>query len=333
MIGGTGNDLFLFSRGGGQDTISSYDATVGKLDAVQFASDILPTDVTVKRSGDSLVLGIAGSTDTLTISSYFNNDGVNPYKVEEIRFTDGTIWTVDQIKVKALTATEGADTLTGYATDDVIAGLGGNDIIYGRAGNDTISGGAGADSLSGEDGNDTIDGGADNDNLYGGNGNDTLLGGAGVDYLSGDAGNDTIDGGAGNDILSGGTGNDTYIFGIGNGTDTITDYDATAGNKDTVQASVNPLDLIFSKSGNNLIVSINATADQATIQNWYSASAYQTEVFKASDGTQLLNTQVDLLIQAMAALSINTGLTWSQLIQQQPNDVQAVLAQYWAPQA
>ena len=47
----------------------------------------------------------------------------------------------------------------------------------------------------------------------------------------------------------------------------------------------------------------------------------------------MLNTQVDLLIQAMAALSTNTGLTWSQLIQQKPNDVQGVLAQYWAPQA
>ena len=306
---------------------------MGKLDAVQFASDILPTDITVKRNGDSLVLGIAGSTDTLTVSNYFNSDAAGPYKVEEVRFADGTIWTVDQIKVMALIATEGADTITGYATDDTITGLGGNDYIYGRAGNDTISGGAGADSLSGDDGNDTIDGGADNDYLYGGNGNDTLLGGAGTDYLSGDAGNDTLDGGAGNDSLSGGTGNDTYIFGIGNGADTITDYDTTAGNKDTVQAGVNPLDLIFSKSGNNLIVSINATADQATIQNWYSASAYQTEVFKASDGAQMLNTQVDLLIQAMAALSTNTGLTWSQLIQQKPNDVQGVLAQYWAPQA
>ena len=50
LSGGTGNDLFLFSRGGGQDTVNAYDATVGKVDAVQFASDILPTDITVKRA-------------------------------------------------------------------------------------------------------------------------------------------------------------------------------------------------------------------------------------------------------------------------------------------
>ena len=174
LSGGTGNDLFLFGRGGGQDSINAYDATAGKLDAVQFASDILPTDITIKRNGDNLVLSINGATDTLTVSNYFYNDATSAYKVEEIRFNDGTIWTVDQIKAMAIAGTAGADTITGYATDDTITGLGGNDYIYGRAGNDTISGGAGADNLSGDDGNDVIDGGADNDNISGGNGNDTL---------------------------------------------------------------------------------------------------------------------------------------------------------------
>ena len=89
--------------------------------------------------------------------------------------------------------------------------------------------------------------------------------------------------------------------------------------------------MIFTRSGSSLIISINSAADQITVQGWYSNVAYQIEVFKASDGSQLLNTEVDLLIQAMAALSASTGLSWSQLIQQQPQDVQAILAQYWSP--
>ena len=122
------------------------------------------------------------------------------------------------------------------------------------------------------------------------------------------------------------------MFGIGGGTDTINDYDTTAGNEDTVQISVNPLDLIFSKSGTNLIVGINGTTDQVNVQNWNSDSAYQTEVFKGLDGSCLLNTQVDQLIQTMATFSANNGMTWSQAIQDRPQDVQQILAQYWVPQ-
>ena len=290
LSGGTGNDLFLFSRGGGQDSINASDATVGKLDAVQFASDILPTDITVKRNGDSLVLGIAGSTDTLTVSNYFNSDAAGPYKVEEVRFADGTIWTVDQIKVMALIGTEGADTITGYATDDTINGLGGNDYIYGRAGNDTISGGAGADSLSGDDGNDTIDGGADNDYLYGGNGNDTLLGGAGTDYLSGDAGNDTLDGGAGNDSLSGGTGNDLFLFSRGGGQDSINASDATVGKLDAVQfaSDILPTDITVKRNGDSLVLGIAGSTDTLTVSNYFNsdvAGPYKVEEVRFADGT------------------------------------------------
>jgi hypothetical protein len=43
----------------------------------------------------------------------------------------------------------------------------------------------------------------------------------------------------------------------------------------------------------------------------------------------LLSTQVDQLIQAMAGFTQQTGLTWDQAIDQQPQEVQAVLAASW----
>jgi hypothetical protein len=43
----------------------------------------------------------------------------------------------------------------------------------------------------------------------------------------------------------------------------------------------------------------------------------------------LLSTQVDQLIQAMAGFTAQTGLTWDQAIDQQPQEVQAVLAASW----
>ena len=105
--------------------------------------------------------------------------------------------------------------------------------------------------------------------------------------------------------------------------------DATSGNKDTVSIGAEVLKLIFSKSANDLKVSIDSTSDQLSIKSWYSGTTYQTEVFKASDGSTLLNTQVDQLIQAMASFSQNTGMSWSQAIEERPEDVQSILSQYW----
>ena len=61
-------------------------------------------------------------------------------------------------------------------------------------------------------------------------GNDTLYGGAGDDIIFGQEGDDLIVGGEGNDVLNGGSGADTFVFeNIGDGVDTITDFDAGEG--------------------------------------------------------------------------------------------------------
>ena len=172
--------------------------------------------------------------------------------------------------------------------------------------------------------------GNDLDNeLIGNSGSNILTGLGGDDLLDGKGGADTLIGGTGDDILKGGVGNDTYNFSRGDGNDVIYDNDSTAGNIDTVQLDCSSLNLILSKSGNNLQILMNNTADSVTVQNWNAGSAYHTEVFKSSDGKQLLDTQVDQLIQAMASFCSDNGMTWSQAIQQKPTEVQAVLATYW----
>ena len=225
------------------------------------------------------------------------------------------------------------------AGNDAVTGGAGNDTLLGRAGDDTLVGGAGNDRLYGEyyyevgdgAGNDVLDGGDGNDVLYGAAGDDTLLGGAGDDYLIAGEGNDVLTGGAGNDYLTGEAGADTYLFGSGSGQDTIVDGDSTAGSTDTIQfgANINPLDLVISRNADDLKLAIHGSDDQITIQNWYGGSANQTEVLQASNGQQLLNTQVDQLIQAMAQFSSDTGMTWDQAIDQRPQDVQTILAASW----
>ncbi|MDR2876003.1 MAG: hypothetical protein LBV44_08780 [Methylobacillus sp.] len=61
--------------------------------------------------------------------------------------------------------------------------------------------------------------------------------------------------------------------------------------------------LWFQRSGNNLVVSIIGTTDSMTISNWYSGNAYHVEQFKTADGKVLADTQVQNLVQAMAAFA------------------------------
>jgi Ca2+-binding RTX toxin-like protein len=109
----------------------------------------------VARSFANLILSLNGTTDKITLSNYFNSDGTSNYKLEEIRFADGTTWSIDQVKVKAMTSITGNDTLFGYDTDDQLSGGLGADTLYGAGGNDSLEGGAGNDVLSGDAGSDT----------------------------------------------------------------------------------------------------------------------------------------------------------------------------------
>jgi Ca2+-binding RTX toxin-like protein len=238
----------------------------------------------------------------------------------------------------------GNDTITGTAGNDIIVGGTGTDNLIGSAGNDTFlisgtdagydrfEGDAGFDVIQGSTGDDTIrlynysaaatvekiDGNGGNDVIAGTASSDTLDfsgtelvgiamidGGAGNDAITGSAGNDVIVGGSGTDRLAGGRGSDTYQLGRGDGSDTIVENDATAGNADLAQfmAGISTDQIWLRHVGNNLEASIIGTADKFTFENWYLGSSYHVEQFKTSDNKVLLDSRVDTLVQAMAAFA------------------------------
>nr|NJM04780.1 calcium-binding protein [Desulfobacula sp.] len=114
-----------------------------------------------------------------------------------------------------------------------------------------------------------------------------------------------LSGGDGNDMLEGGSGSDKYLLGRDDGTDTIIENDATAENNDVAEfnSGIAADQLWFQHVGTNLEVSIIGTTDKFKIQNWYSGSQYHVEQFKTADGQVLLDTQVETLVQAMAAFA------------------------------
>jgi Ca2+-binding RTX toxin-like protein len=305
LDGGAGNDTYLFGRGSGKDTISAYDTTASKIDVIQLGAGVLTTDVVLRRDGDTLVLSINGTTDTLRVNSYFSSDATSGYQVEQIRFANGTAWDVNTVKSRVLSGTSDNDTLVGYASADSLSGLAGDDTVYARAGNDTIDGGAGEDWLYGEDGDDLIRGGTQGDFLDGGNGADNLQGQNGDDTLYGQAGNDTLDGGAGNDSLYGGAGNDTYLFSKGSNMDAVDNYDQTGTENDRVSigAGVSAGQIWLQRQGQDLQLTLIETNDKLTVRNWYASPAYRVDGFDLRDGKRLLESQVDALVSAMAAFA------------------------------
>jgi len=144
---GNGSDTYLFAAGAGQDTILDYSTNASNLDTIKITGK-LPSDVTLSRLTNDLVLSINGTTDKLTVTNYFSSTS---YKVEKVQFDNGVAWVFDDL----LIGTSGADTLTGSSADSIIFGDAGNDVLNGNAGKDYLNGGLGNDTMSGGSGDDT----------------------------------------------------------------------------------------------------------------------------------------------------------------------------------
>lgn len=132
--------------------------------------------------------------------------------------------------------------------------------------------------MHGGEGQDQLDGGAGNDILVVGLGNDNIRGGANDDLIVGGAGLDVISGGLGNDTISGGDGSDTYIFNSGDGVDEISD---SAGDLDILRfVDLQISDVVFTKSGDDLVLSFSGGSDQVTLKNSFVSGAFTPAIEK-----------------------------------------------------
>ncbi|MCF5826569.1 calcium-binding protein, partial [Pseudomonas syringae] len=125
--------------------------------------------------------------------------------------------------------------------------------------------------------------------LYGSDANESFLGRLGNDYIYGGKGQDFLEGGGGNDYLSGDEGSDTYFFSRGWGQDRINNYDLNPSNIDyiTFDSSISNGDVYFSRSGENLNLSLQGSTDNILIINYFNRdinSDYKVDFIKFSNG-------------------------------------------------
>lgn len=227
LMGGYGNDIYVFGRGYGRDGITAAGyADAPNVDVLRFGEGIDPEDLEIGLlpgtfGSMNIVIGIKGTTDQISITSAL--DLWNPARVElsdgvrVIEFANGTRWEADQVRQAFASATAWPQDLP----IDIQLGTEADNTIFSVSDNVSIAWGfAGDDVMHGSQGNDEFHGNIGNDALYGGAGDDQLVGGAGDDVLSG---------GIGNDYIGGGDGSDTYLYSIGDGADTIDDFGSEPG--------------------------------------------------------------------------------------------------------
>ncbi len=146
LQGEYGNDTYIFGRGYGHDFIdegfSNYYFVNSPNDTILFNADVTPEDVIVRRSGPNMVLSISGTEDRLTVINGFRENW-DTNRIEEVRFSDGTVWDYAALQARALLATDGDDVIEGTSASDVLDGMAGNDRLVGKNGGDTYRFGRG----------------------------------------------------------------------------------------------------------------------------------------------------------------------------------------------
>jgi ELWxxDGT repeat protein len=237
-----GNELF-FSAGNSETGIELYKLTVDDLTGEP------PIIINGSNGSDNLF----GGDNAEQISALSGQDTVNSGGGNDtIDGGDGD---------DRLISPSGNNSLIGGNGNDTLGSGDGNDTLDGGNGQDVLTAGSGNDNLTGGEDNDFLDAGDGNDTLSGDNGNDRLIGGSGDDSLIGGSSNDFLDGGDGNDILEGGSGDDVFVLRVGEGTETIPDFNLAGGDRLGLADGLQFNDLTFSGqtilSGEEVLASLN----------------------------------------------------------------------------
>ncbi|MCD2452583.1 putative Ig domain-containing protein [Methylicorpusculum oleiharenae] len=344
MTGGTGNDTYVFGKGSGQDWVNSYDTTAGKIDTVQFDWSVVPDDIQVRRINNNLEFSIKGSSDSLTIFNYLENDGITPYSVERISFFNGTVWDLAVVKSKLIS--NRPPELSAPLTDLQV--FEGEDFLFsldGTAFNDPDDGDSLTYSAGLADGSDlpqwlvfdaealTFSGIADKAGTLSVRvtAKDTgnlavsdifdltvtptpgliITGNSGADSLIGGRGDDVLNGLAGNDKLYGYAGNDVLNGGIG--------HDIMAG-------GIGDDIYIIDSAGDTVIENADEGFDKVESSVTYKLNSHVEQLqLKANNAINATGNELDnVLIGNEAANILNGGIGKDTLIGGRGNDTYSV---------
>ena len=282
LVGGYGDDIYVFGRDGGQLTISEFDDDLGVyapepgspenseeaggFDTLHFVDDFGWNELVFSITNrNDLSINILGTSSSVLIKNWQLDRSMS---VEYLKLNDNSVvnislMTFDTSVIEEsyfaaqnwLVGGDSADYIYGYGNDDILNGLSGDDLLDGGEGNDTFYGGAGADTFIGGRGSlDTVSYAYSNTGVSVFLDNSEIASGGeatrdtfeSIEGVVGSAFQDTLSGDQYNNTLNGGKGNDT-LRGHG-GSDTLL---GDVGD-DTLYGGVGEDDL-FGEDGNDII--------------------------------------------------------------------------------
>ena len=135
MSGGGGADVFAFSVSGGKDTITDFQSGTDKILAYDMSA------VTLSSSVNGLVVTFSPGNNVTLNGVTALNPGDIVYSNAQVSGTSGAdvINGSAAVRPQWISASSGADTVTGGAGDDFILGGQGNDVLTGGAGTDIFA--------------------------------------------------------------------------------------------------------------------------------------------------------------------------------------------------
>ncbi|MBN2899712.1 MAG: hypothetical protein JXO44_13165, partial [Clostridia bacterium] len=319
LEGGLGDDIYRFSKGFGQDIVTTGDSRDGHYDGEHFEFiDIASTEVSLgvdPRSRGNLLVTVEGTDDAIRVIDYFSYDN---NCVDSMTFSDGVVWNKEDI------ASQIHIVLHGAIGDDKINGLEGMHNVLSDA--EEIHGHAGKDVICGKTGDDILYGDEGNDQLAGNEGNDTLYGGADSDYLLGDEGDDILVGESGNDTLTGGLGDDVYRFSKAFGKDIIKDTDVIGS--DTIQMSYDYNEITFKNVGMSLVIETE-DGNSIIVSDQSKTSDFVIDKIEVVGNESITAPNINLLIQSMSEYCSTHGVTWTTELAKTNEEVQTLISQYY----
>ncbi|MGK5091769.1 calcium-binding protein [Deltaproteobacteria bacterium TL4] len=290
LDGGSGDEVYLFNRGDGNDIIHDLDSIAGNVDTLRFGAGINPENVEFERDGFDLIARIKAleegvPDDSIRVNDWFKGE---LYSLENWEFSDQQKLTSNQITDRFIRIEGTVD--SDYHRRDKhgeLLVINGVELFVGQG---DLIGTYRADQMFGNEGNDV---------LFGKAGDDYLHGGEGTDDLDGSSGDDTLIGGKGDDTLRGGRGSDVYQFNLGDGQDLILNEDNSSGQDELrFGDQISRSDLLFRRSGWDLIIRIQNSQDQVVVQEWYKPDIYgvkrsRLDHLSFSDNTTLSQAEIE----------------------------------------
>ncbi|MEJ8836003.1 calcium-binding protein [Ramlibacter sp. AN1133] len=295
LYGSYARDVYRFAAGDGHDRISddvrdmgpdvaaffeAHPGTDTYQDKLVFEAGIAPSDITLERRFDDMVIHVRGDQGSITVQGWYGQGMFR--KIEGVEFADGTAWLASDM-----------------------------DRMLGQPSSGRVAGGSGA--VEGSQYDDTLTATGYGTRLEGGAGNDLLQAtvDGGIFALS-------LAGGRGDDTLAGSYGGDTYLYDPGDGHDTVVDDVSVLGqgvadffmanpnaqsyqDKVVFGAGISRFDVRPWREGSDMVLYIANARNEGVedgsirIRNWFADDTFlrKIERFEFADGSAWLASDMD----------------------------------------